>query len=68
MQSPLFWVSVQGTPFIDAARSQLSGEFRGVLSTGKLMQNPKPIVFEIRGASGMLSRCEYARRKNGIRG
>jgi hypothetical protein len=30
---------VQGIPFIGAAQSQLSGEFRGVLSTGKLMQN-----------------------------
>ena len=31
---------VQAIPFIGAARSQLSGEFRGVLSISKLMQSP----------------------------
>ena len=47
---------VQRIRFIGAARGKLSRELRGVLSTGKLMQNPCPIVLGIAVVSGMLSR------------
>ena len=49
---------VQGIRFIGAARGKLAREFRGVLSTGKLMQNPCPIVLGIAVAGGQLSRCD----------
>ena len=45
---------VQGIRLIGAARSQLARELRGVFATGKLMQNPCPIVFGIGVVSGML--------------
>jgi hypothetical protein len=49
---------VQRIRFIGAPGSQLSRELRGVLSMGKLMENPRPIVFGIGVLSGMLLRCD----------
>jgi hypothetical protein len=57
--------AVERIRFIGAARSQLSREFRGVLSTDTLTQNPCPIMFGICGVSGILSRCEL-RRKDAV--
>src|SRR5438477_12358191 len=44
--------------FIGAARGKFARELRGVLSTGKLMQNPCPIVLGIGLVPGMLSLCD----------
>lgn len=49
---------VQRIRFIGAPGSQLSRELRGVLSMGKLMENPRQIVFGIGVLIGMLLRCD----------
>ena len=49
---------VQRIGFIGAARSKLARELRRRLSTGKLMQNPCPIVLGIAVVRALLSRCD----------
>src|ERR1700734_1012435 len=59
---------VQRIRFIGPEPSQLARELRGVFATGKLMQNPCPIVFGIGVIGWLLPYCDYAGRKNGVGG
>src|ERR1035438_9099157 len=59
---------VQGIRFIEGIRGKLARELRGVVATGKLMQNPCPIVFGIGVTSWLLPCCDCVGIKDGVSG